>query len=66
MPGSGRSSSPVVRKIGVVVALIAVVGSLTAGWSFGSTSDAVPTAIGIVVAATVVTWALYSRISDAQ
>jgi hypothetical protein len=56
----------VAQIIGGVVALIAVAGSLTAGWSFDGVSDTVPTVIGVVVAATVVTWALYSRTSDVQ
>ena len=66
MPGRGHSSSRVAQIIGGVVALIAVAGSLTAGWSFDGVSDTVPTVIGVVVAATVVTWALYSRTSDVQ
>jgi hypothetical protein len=58
MPGGGRSDSPVVRIIGGIVALIAVVGYLVFGWSWGS-GDAIPTAIGSVVAVSIIAWSLY-------
>jgi hypothetical protein len=58
MPGSGRSDSPAVRIIGGIVALIAVVGYLVFGWSWGS-GDAIPTAIGSVVAVSILAWSFY-------
>jgi hypothetical protein len=65
MPGTGRSRSAAVSAIGAIVALVAVVGYLVFGWSFGGSGDTVPTAIGIIVAVTAVGWTLYSRVSAA-
>lgn len=62
MPGRGRSASPAIRVIGVVVALIAVVGYLVFGWSFNSSENTLPTAIGIIVAVLAIGWTLYERV----
>ncbi|MFB6233202.1 MAG: multidrug transporter [Haloarculaceae archaeon] len=62
MPGAGRSGSPAVRALGAIVALIAVVGSLTLGWSFDGSESTLPTVIGIVVAVSALGWTLYSRV----
>jgi phosphate/sulfate permease len=62
MPGAGRSDSPAVRAIGAIVALIAVVGYLIFGWSFNGPASTIPTAIGIIVAASAIGWTLYSRV----
>jgi hypothetical protein len=62
MPGAGRSESAAVRAIGATVALVAVVGYLVFGWSFGGSNATTPTVIGIIVAASVIGWALYSRL----
>lgn len=40
------------------MALIALVGYLVQGWSWGS-DDAIPTAIGTVVAVLVIGWSVY-------
>lgn len=59
MPGGGgRSGSRSVGFLGAIVALIAVVGYLGFGWSWGS-SNAIPTAVGIVVGASVIGWSFY-------
>lgn len=58
VPGGGRSDSSVVRVIGAIVAVIAVLGYLVSGWSWGS-GDAIPTGVGAVVAAAVIGWSLY-------
>jgi cobalamin biosynthesis protein CobD/CbiB len=58
MPGGGRSDLPAVRIIGAIVALIAVVGCLVLGWSWGS-SDAIPTTIGAIVAVSIIGWSFY-------
>jgi cobalamin biosynthesis protein CobD/CbiB len=62
MPGAGRSDSPVVRAIGALVALIAVVGYLIFGWSFNGSANTIPTAIGVIVAVSAIGWTLYSRV----
>ena len=58
MPGGGRSDSSVVRSIGAIVAVIAVVGYLGFGWSWGA-GDAVSTAIGTIVAVSIIGWLFY-------
>ncbi len=58
MPGGGRSDSPAVRMIGATVALIAIVGYLFFGWSWGS-GDAIPAAIGTIVAFSIIGWSFY-------
>jgi hypothetical protein len=58
MPGGGRSDSPVVRIIGGIVALIAVVGYLVFGWSWG-TGGAIPTTIGAMVTVSIIGWSFY-------
>jgi hypothetical protein len=58
MPGGGRSDSPAVRIIGGVVALIAVVGYLVFGWSWGA-GDAIPTTVGAIVAVSTIAWSFY-------
>jgi hypothetical protein len=62
MPGAGRSGSAVVRAIGAIVALVALVGYLAFGWSFNGSESTVPTVIGGVVALAAVGWTLYSRV----
>ena len=63
MPGAGRSNSTVVRGIGAVVALIALVGYLTLDWSFNGSGSSIPTGIGIIAAVSAVGWTLYRRYS---
>jgi CHASE2 domain-containing sensor protein len=58
MPGAGRSNSPAVRIVGAIVALVAVVGYLVFGWSWGS-GDAVPAVIGTLVAVSIIGWSFY-------
>jgi hypothetical protein len=58
MPGAGRSNSPAVRIVGAIVALVAVVGYLVFGWSWGP-GDAIPRMIGTVVAVSVIAWSFY-------
>jgi hypothetical protein len=52
----------VVRTIGAVVALIAVVGYLIFGRSFNGSGSTVATAIGIIVAVLAIGWTVYSRV----
>ena len=58
MPGAGRSDSPVIRIVGGIAALLAVVGYLVFGWSWG-TGDAIPTTIGAIVAVSIIGWSVY-------
>jgi MFS superfamily sulfate permease-like transporter len=44
--------------IGATVALIAIVGYLFFGWSWGS-GDAIPAAIGTIVAFSIIGWSFY-------
>jgi hypothetical protein len=64
MPGAGRSESAAVRRIGAIVALIAVVGYLIFGWSFNGSGSTTATAIGIIVAVSAIGWTLYGVYSD--
>jgi len=66
MPGAGRSESTAVRRIGTLVALIAVIGSLVFGWSFGGSGNTTATVVGIIVAVLAIGWALYSIYSDGR
>jgi hypothetical protein len=58
MPGS-RSESSLGTLVGIAVALVAVVGYVVFGWSFGESSGSVPFAIGALVAAVAVAWHLF-------
>lgn len=62
MPGAGRSESRTMGAIGALVAAIAVVGYLLSGWSFSGSEHTIPTAIGVVVAASAIGWTLYRRV----
>ncbi len=62
MPGAGRSDSSAMRTVGAIVALIAVVGYLTFGWSFNGSANTIPTVIGIIVAVSAIGWTLYRRV----
>jgi hypothetical protein len=64
MPGAGRPESAVLRAIGAIVALTAVVGYLGSGWSFDRSGSSTATAIGVVVAVSGIGWTLYSVHSD--
>ena len=63
MPGTGRSDSRIVRLVGGIVAVVAVVGTLAFGWSFDVPGGTVPTLIGVTVAVGAVGWTLYRRIA---
>ena len=63
MPGAGRSESAVIRTLGAVVALLAVVGYLVFGWSFGGDSDIVPMVLGAAIAIVAIGWGLYTRVA---
>lgn len=58
MPGRPSQSTPL-QYVGVIVALIAIVGYTMFGWRFGGDSDIVPFAIGVAVATLAVVWTLY-------
>ena len=49
MAGGGRSSSTTVTVIGVLVAVVAIVGTQVLGWEWGD-GQLVPTLIGVVAA----------------
>jgi hypothetical protein len=66
MPGAGRSESAAVRRIGALVALIAVVGYLVFGWSFDGSGNTTATAIGLIVAVSAIGWTLYGIYSDGE
>jgi hypothetical protein len=58
MPGRGGWDPPAIQVVGAMLALIAVVGYLVFGWSLGS-GDAIPTAIGTIVAVSIIGWSVY-------
>lgn len=62
MPGTGRSESGAIRTVGAAVAVIAVVGYLVFGWSFGGYANSTPAVIGAIVAVSAVGWTLYRRV----
>lgn len=60
MPGAGRSDSTLVTYLAIAVAVVAVVGSLVLGWSFGESDGPIPFAIGAAVAAVAIGWHLFA------
>ena len=48
-PSHGTNSSPVVTAVGVLVAIVAVVGTQFLDWQWGS-NQLLPTAVGVLVA----------------
>ncbi|WP_162991388.1 hypothetical protein [Halostella salina] len=61
MPGRA-SNQPVLKILGAVAFVVAIVGSLAYGWSF-SDSPPTATALGVGFAALAVAWTLYSRLA---
>lgn len=47
--------------VGVVAAVIGVIGFVAFGWRFGGDSGTIPTAVGVAFAAVAVAWTLYRR-----
>lgn len=57
-----RSNSRTLQVVAVVVAAIAVVGSVTLGWDFSGFDDGVvPVALGVGAAALAIVASLYRR-----
>ena len=50
MPGTS-SDSPVGTAVGVVVAAVAVIGSVFLGWDYGGFDDPIAVVIGVAVVA---------------
>lgn len=61
MPGRPSQSKPL-QYIGVLVAIIALVGYVVFGWRFGEADGVLPLAIGIVCVIIAVGWTLYQRL----
>ncbi|ELZ04031.1 hypothetical protein [Natrialba asiatica] len=55
-----ETRSDLITTLGVLVALIAVVGTQVLGWEWGST-ELVPTVIGVAAAVIAVSYAVYRR-----
>lgn len=49
--------------LAILVAIVAVVGTVALGWEWGNTDDPVPMAIGVGVALVAVGWTLYSTLT---
>ncbi len=60
MPGSPSNSRPL-QTVGVIAALIGVVGFTVFGWRWGETSSLTPTVIGAAFAAIAVAWTVYAQ-----
>lgn len=63
MPGRPSQSKPL-QYIGVLVALLAIVGYTVFGWRFGEAGSTIPFAVGATVATFAVGWTLYQQISS--
>jgi hypothetical protein len=62
MPGAGKSDSPVMQFVGAAVFVVAVVGAVLYGWTFGGSSGSLPTMIGVGVAVVAVGVTIYKRL----
>jgi len=62
MPGAGRSDSRALQLVGLVVAAVAVVGTVVLDWDFGGLDDGVlPVALGVAAAVVAVGAVRYRR-----
>jgi len=59
MPGPGMSNSNVGQLLGVLAAIVGVIGFVFLGWRFGDGGGTLPGSIGIGVAAVAVVLVLY-------
>ena len=58
-----RSSQPrLLQYVGVLVAIIAVVGYVVFGWRFGETESVIPFVIGGICVVIAICWTLYQRV----
>lgn len=60
MPGRSTQSRPL-TYVGVLIAAVALVGTLLLGWQWGG-DDPIPTVIGAGVALIAVGWTVYSKL----
>lgn len=63
MPGRSSASKPL-QYVGVLVALIALVGYSVFGWRFGEANGVLPLTIGILGAVIAVGWTLSQRLGS--
>jgi len=61
MPGRS-SQSALLRYVGVIAAIVAIVGSAQFDWQFGAPTGSVPFALGVAAALLAVGWTLYRRV----
>ncbi|ELY94579.1 hypothetical protein [Natrialba taiwanensis] len=55
-----ETRSDLITTLGVLVALVAVVGTQVLGWEWGST-ELVPTVLGVAAAVIAISYAVYRR-----
>ncbi|ELZ04092.1 hypothetical protein [Natrialba aegyptia] len=55
-----ETRSDLITTLGILVALIAVVGTQVLGWEWGST-ELVPTVLGVAAAVIAISYAVYRR-----
>ncbi|WP_323172071.1 multidrug transporter [Natrialba sp. PRR66] len=55
-----ETRSDLITTLGVLVALVAVVGTQVLGWEWGST-ELVPTVLGVAAAVVAISYAVYRR-----
>lgn len=56
-----ETRSDLITTLGVLVALVAVVGTQVLGWEWGST-ELVPTVLGVAAAVIAISYAVYRRL----
>ena len=61
MPGRS-SQSKTLQYVGVVGAIVAVIGSVALGWEWGGNDDLLPFLVGAVFFAVAVGWTVRSRL----
>ncbi|MFC7132686.1 hypothetical protein ACFQJ3_06005 [Salinibaculum sp. GCM10025337] len=61
LPGRPSQSKPL-QYVGVVVALLAIVGDTVSDWRFGETDGIIPFVVGVGIAIFAVGWTLYQQI----
>ncbi|MFC7199709.1 hypothetical protein [Halospeciosus flavus] len=59
---SGRSQSKLLQSLGVIAALVGLVGYVVFGWRFGEGGGVVPNALGVAFALVAVVWTMYRRL----
>ncbi|AXG10557.1 hypothetical protein DU484_12275 [Haloplanus rubicundus] len=62
MPGR-TSSSNILQYVGVIAAIVGVIGYVVSGWQFGEIDSTIAFALGVICVSIAECWELYRRVA---